>query len=163
MRNIRRFVPVLAAAISVAAPAAAIDLTGTWYPDGDVLRCKIRSAANAGFLEKDGNLSPIRVRQVADDLWIEINPGSAGYENKFFGVAFAHPQSDAKGYAVVTACTLPGKFYAGSMLISKAKTDGELGSFVLEYTGTRLGTIATCKGRYTRASADDPGITLTCP
>jgi hypothetical protein len=159
----RRFVSVLAAALAAAAPAAAIDLTGTWYPDGDVLRCKIRSGANAGFLEKDGNLSPIRVRQVADELWIEINPGSKGYENKFLGVAFAHPQSDTKGYAVVSACTVPEKFYAGTMLISKARTDGELGSFVLEYTGTRLGTIATCKGRYTRASAADPGITLTCP
>jgi hypothetical protein len=49
------------------------------------------------------------------------------------------------------------------MRIVKAKVDGDRGTLTIAYTGTRLGTVATCKGTYARTATAAPPIPLTCP
>jgi hypothetical protein len=152
----------LAAALLVAGPAAAIDLTGTWQLKTETLKCRISGPVQI-FTEHDANWAELAIRDEGDELWIAVHPGGDGYENKYFGLVFTHPKSDAKGYGVATACTLPGKYYAGTIRIPKAKADAEGGTLTFEYTGTRFTTIATCKGQFERTSAAAPAITLTCP
>jgi hypothetical protein len=154
---------LVAAGLILGAPASAIDLTGTWAAQGDTIRCKIQSNADTGFVQQDGNIVELEIVQVGEQLWIRINPGDAEYENKFLGYVFTSPKADAKGYGVATSCTVAGKFYAGAMRIVKAKVDGERGTLTIAYTGTRLGTSATCKGTYARTATAAPAIPLTCP
>lgn len=160
----RSALPLLAAALAglLGAPAAALDLTGTWELTRP-LRCKIRSNADAGFSETDGNLGTLLVTQVGDVLYVEVNPGSSGYENKFKGISLTHPGKPEKGYAVASPCTIDGVYYAGTLLIPKATANAEQGKLSIVYHGTRFTTVAECKGRYERTSAVDPAVTQTCP
>jgi hypothetical protein len=148
---------------ALAAPASAIDLTGTWEARGGTIRCKVQSANSTGFPQVDPNLVILEIVQDGDVLWIEREANDAGYENKYLGVVFTSPKSETKGYGVATACTIPGKYYAGTIQVVKAKADAGSGALTLRYTGTRLGTAATCSGRFERTSAAQPAITLTCP
>jgi hypothetical protein len=156
--------PLAAASLAalLAAPAAALDLTGTWEITKP-LRCKIRSDANASFSETDGNLGTLYVTQVGDVLYVEVHPGSSGYENKFKGISLTHPKRAERGYAVASPCNVDGVYYAGTLLIPKASADPEQGKLSLVYHGTRFSTVAECKGRYERTSAVDPAVTQTCP
>lgn len=157
----------LAAALcgaTLAAPAArGIDLTGTWT--ARKVTCTVRSEADTGFREADSNLVTILLKQTGTDLWIEINPGpDAGYENKLKGSALTSPKSDGQGYAVATACTIDGKYYSGSMLITKAKRTGQEGSFSLLFQGRKFSnTVVTCKGRYELVDTASPSFATTCP
>jgi hypothetical protein len=151
-----------AALVALAPPAGALDLTGTWELTRP-MRCKIRSEANQGFSESDGNLGTLLVTQVGDVLWISVNPGSSGYENKFRGISLTHPGNPEKGYAVASTCTLDGVYYAGTLFVPKAGADAEKGKLSVLYRGTRFSTVAECKGSYERTSAVDPGVTQTCP
>jgi hypothetical protein len=153
----------LALALALAAPASAIDLTGTWSAVGESIRCKVQSGNDTGFPQADVNLLELSIVHAGDDLWIQVNEGGAEYENKYLGVAFTSPQAETKGYGVATACTVPGKWYAGTMHVVKAKADAGSGKLTLRYTGTRLGALATCTGRYERSSAAAPAVALTCP
>lgn len=162
MRRRRTTFALLLLASLAAAPARGLDLTGTWEaPKG--LRCKIRSDANSGFTEADGNLSVLEITQVGDDLYVRVNPGDGAYENKFRGVAATHPKDASRGYAVASACTIAGKYYAGSLFVPKARADAGDGSLSLVFHGSRFSTVAECKGKYVRASAADPNLTQTCP
>ena len=159
-----RRAPLLAFGLAaLAAQASAIDLTGTWNAQGDTIRCKVQSGNDTGFPQVDPNLVELQIVHVGDELWISVNPGGGGYENKYLGVAFTSPKAEDKGYGVASACTIPGKYYAGAIHIVKAKADAESGKLTLRYTGTRLGALATCTGRFERTSAAEPVIALTCP
>jgi hypothetical protein len=159
-----KLAPHLAFALAaLAAPASAIDLTGTWAASGGTIRCKIQSQNDTGFVEKDGNLVELAIVQEGSELWIVDLGNSPEYENKFLGVMFTSPKSETKGYGVATACTVAGKFYAGAIHIAKATADAESGKLTLRYTGTRLGALAVCTGRFERTSAAEPVIALTCP
>jgi hypothetical protein len=144
-------------------PAAAIDLTGTWVAEKG-LKCRIRSNANAGFKESDGNIATLAITQVGDEMFVLVNEGDAGYEQKFRGPSLTHPGNPEKGYAVATACTVDGKYYAGTLLVRKSAADAEKGKLSVVYYGTRFsGTVAECKGTYERTSDVDPAVTATCP
>jgi hypothetical protein len=160
--TLQRRLLLFSAIAVVAAPGAALDLTGTWE-SAKGLRCKIRSSANSGFSEGDGNLSTLQITQVGEDLYILVNPGDGAYENKFKGISLTHPVKSEKGYAVVSPCTIDGKHYAGTLFVPRAKADTERGMLSVVFHGTRFSTVAECKGRYERTSAVDPMVTATCP
>jgi hypothetical protein len=152
----------LLGAAFLSAPSAAIDLTGTWVaPKG--LRCKIRSGSNPGFKESDGNVSTLLVTHTGEDLYVSVNPGGGAYENKFRGSAFTHPSRVSKGYGVATACTVEGKYYAGSLLVPKAQADADAGKLTVVFHGRRFSTMAECRGSYERTSAVDPTVVQSCP
>jgi hypothetical protein len=157
-----RLLLMAAALVALATPASALDLTGTWELTRP-MRCKVRSNANPGFPEFDGNLGTLLVTQVGGVLWIEVNPGSSGYENKFKGISLTHPGNAEKGYAVASTCTLDGVYYAGTLFVPKASADAEKGKLSVFYRGIRFTTVAECKGTYERTSAVDPVVTQTCP
>lgn len=161
MRN-ARVSALLAAAVLASSPAAALNLTGTWEaPKG--VRCKIRSSANTGFTEADSNLVALEITHFGDELYVRINQGGGAYENKFVGIAPTSPQDPAKGYAVVSACTLAGKYYAGSFFVAKARADAGGGSLSLVFHGVRFSTVAECKGKFVRTSSADPVVPGGCP
>jgi hypothetical protein len=154
--------PLLAASLLAAAPAVALDLTGTWE-SAKGLRCKLRSNADPGFTQSESNLSTLLVTQVGEVLYVLVNPGDGAYETKFKGVALTHPSKAEKGYAVASPCSIDGKYYAGTLFVPKAAADAEKGKLSLVFHGTRFETVAECKGSYERSSAADPGVPATCP
>ena len=157
-----RLSALLAAAVLASAPAAALTLTGTWEaPKG--VRCKIRSSANTGFTEADSNLGVLEITHFGDELYVRINPGGGAYENKFVGIAPTSPKDPAKGYAAVSACTIAGKYYAGSLFVAKARADGGAGSLSLVFHGIRFNSVAECKGKFVRTSVADPVVPGGCP
>jgi hypothetical protein len=152
---------VLAAGL-LAAPAGSLDLTGTWSaPKG--VRCKVRSGADAGFKETDTHLSELLVSHVGSSLYVWMSPGDGAYENKFKGYAFTHPKQSSKGYGAASACSVDGKYYAGSLFIPNAQADADKGKLSLVFHGTRLSFMAECKGRFERTSAVDPLVPQSCP
>jgi hypothetical protein len=162
MTVLRPALPLLVATLLAATHAAALDLTGTWE-SAKGLRCKIRSSADSGFSEGDGNLSTLLITQAGENLYVLVNPGDGAYENQFKGIALTHPSKPEKGYAVASPCAIDGKYYAGTLFLPKAAADAERGKLSVVFHGTRFSTVAECKGVYERASAADPGVPAACP
>lgn len=156
----RLFLAFLALGLA-APPAAALDLTGTWQATKE-LRCKLRTP-NAIFSEPEANLATLEITQTGETLYILVNEGGGAYENKYQGLSLTHPKKSEKGYATASACSIGGKYFAGTFFVRKARADAERGKLWVSYYGTNFSTVAECKGRYERVSSADPMVPATCP
>jgi hypothetical protein len=158
----------LTAALLAAAPAAALDLTGTWQADDTfagmpAVRCRYWNGAR-WERSVDGNLGRLYVSQIGQDLYVENGePSDPVYSNKWTGWVVGHDSDPARGVAAATSCGVAGEAYRGAIFVKKARADSFGGTLVLELRGTSAGNVVQCKGRFTRSTGLDPGLSSACP
>ena len=152
-----RFISLLAAAALLAAPAGAIDLTGTWVGG---TKCSVYNGERNKFSSKGQILLITQVGNVLNIDW-DGDPMA--------GIAINDlSKPDAKGAAAFVSCyttTDPTTGYA-ELSTLQAKVNRPKGKGSLRGTGIYTvdgNFVATCQWKFKLTSTADPGVPATCP
>lgn len=145
----------LALVFAAAAPATALDLTGTWVGK---FTCKVYDGTLATFKVTDDTMA---IPQVGDTFAVDS-------ANQFSGVAVPDSRSpDKKGEAKMANCTTDNDPTNGGDEIArlKAKVDRAKGKGKLKGVSvfTDPGAFGACKWSYKLVDPSDPGATGCTP
>ena len=144
-----------------AAPARALDLTGTWSVTKNSARCKLVNFGGGSFSTLKA-LGPLQISLDAQHpflIHLRTSPDDIDYQ----GVQAPEPPIGHRGTAVAMSCqpfTVSASFYRGEFEMHADDVHGRMSG---KFVGTDSGALPmSCRFTAKRTSNADPGIPA-CP